>query len=47
MSAAQQGLSAGTDASPFNWEMGQIYQAGRQGTVNFVQDGQSVPNPFN
>ena len=33
-------------ASPFNWEMGQIYQAGRQGSVNFVQGGQAVPNPF-
>jgi RHS repeat-associated protein len=44
MSAAQQGLTPG--ATPFNWEMGQIYQAGRQGTVTFMQGGQIVPNPF-
>jgi len=44
MSAAQQGLTPG--ATPFNWEMGQIYQAGRQGSVTFMQGGQVVPNPF-
>jgi hypothetical protein len=44
MSAAQKGMTP--SASPFNWEMGQIYQAGRQGSVNFMQGGQVVPNPF-
>jgi hypothetical protein len=44
MGAAQRGLSA--DPTPFNWEMGQIYQAGRQGSVQFTQGGQIVRNPF-
>jgi RHS repeat-associated protein len=46
MSAAQQGIAAGPSASPFNWEMGQIYQAGRQGSVTFMRSGKVVPNPF-
>lgn len=44
MSAAQQGL--GANPTPFNWEMGQIYAAGRQGSVQFIQGGQIIPNPF-
>jgi len=47
MNAAQQGVSRGAiEGNRFNWEMGQIYQAGRQGSVNFMQGGQVVPNPF-
>jgi hypothetical protein len=47
MNAAQQGVSRGVvDGNRFNWEMGQIYQAGRQGSVNFMKGGQVVPNPF-
>lgn len=47
MSAAQQGLGRGAvEGNRLNWEMGQIYQAGRQSTVNFIQGGQPVPNPF-
>jgi hypothetical protein len=44
MSAAQQGLA--NQATPFNWEMGQIYQAGRQAAVTFMKGGQVVANPF-
>jgi len=47
MNAAQQGLGRGAvQDNWFNWEMGQVYQAGRQGSVNFMQGGQVVPNPF-
>jgi RHS repeat-associated protein len=47
MGAAQQGLGSGAvQGNWFNWEMGQIYQAGRQGSVNFMQGGSVVPNPF-
>lgn len=47
MNAAQQGLAGpATEGNFFNWEMGQIYQAGRQGSVTFMQGGQIVPNPF-
>jgi len=44
MGAAQKGV--GPNGSPFNWEMAQIYQAGRQGSVTFVQGGKTLPNPF-
>jgi hypothetical protein len=46
MGAAQNGLSSAP--TPFNWEMGQFYQSGTQGTLNFVQDlgTTKVPNPF-
>jgi hypothetical protein len=44
MNAVQQGASA--NASPTNWELAQLYQAGLLGAVNFVNGGASVPNPF-
>jgi hypothetical protein len=44
MSAAQRGLTSG--ATPFNWEMGQIYQAGRHVNATFMRGGQVVVNPF-
>lgn len=44
MSAAQRGFTPG--ATPFNWEMGQLYQAGRQIDSTFVQGGAVIPNPF-
>jgi hypothetical protein len=34
------------EESMANWEMGQIYQAGQQGSVTFMQGGQAVRNPF-
>jgi RHS repeat-associated protein len=47
MNAAQQGLARGAvEGNRFNWEMGQIYQAGRHNTVSFLQGGKVVPNPF-
>jgi hypothetical protein len=47
MNAAQQGLGRGAvQDNWFNWEMGQVYQAGRQGTATFMQGGTVVPNPF-
>jgi RHS repeat-associated protein len=44
MSAAQKGLASG--ASPTNWELGQLYQAGRLSSVEFVEGGRAVANPF-
>jgi hypothetical protein len=45
MSAAQQGLGPG--ASPFNWEMSQLFRAGRLGEVNFVNGlAEAIANPF-
>ena len=46
MNAAQQGVAPG--ASPFNWEMGQLYQAGRHLDATFVGDlgKTAIPNPF-
>jgi RHS repeat-associated protein len=44
MGAAQRGLTEG--ATPFNWEMGQLYQSGRLGGVTFMSGGQVVANPF-
>jgi hypothetical protein len=46
MGAAQRGIGLGENASPFDWEMGQIYSSGRAGSVQFPQGGQIVPNPF-
>lgn len=49
MGAAQQGLGRGAvPENLFNWEMGQIYQAGRHNTVHFVRGGgkEAVANPF-
>jgi hypothetical protein len=45
LKAAQQGLMRG--ASPTNWEMAQLYQAGRVATVRFVNRlGEVLANPF-
>jgi hypothetical protein len=44
MSAAQSGFSP--LATPFNWEMGQLYQAGLRPKISFMQDLQPVSNPF-
>ena len=46
MSAVQQGIKPG--ASPTNWELAQLYQAGRLKDVTFVTDrgAQVVENPF-
>jgi len=44
MGAAQKGLASG--ASPTNWELGQLYQAGRLSSVEFVEGGRVVANPF-
>lgn len=45
MSAVQQGLTPA--ASPLNWELAQLYQAGRLAAVNFVNGaGQALANPF-
>jgi hypothetical protein len=44
MGAAQRGATPG--ASNLNWELAQIYQAGRLSDVTFVRAGQIVANPF-
>jgi hypothetical protein len=45
MSTAQQGIIRG--ATPTNWEVAQLYQAGRLGEVNFVNRlGEAIANPF-
>jgi hypothetical protein len=44
MNAVQQGAS--TNASPTNWELAQLYQAGMLDKVTFVSNGVAVPNPF-
>ncbi len=44
MSAAQRGASG--SGTPFDWEMQQLYTADRLSSVNFVQGGSSVDNPF-
>lgn|GEM_PF-4935575 len=47
MSAAQQGIGGGAvEGNYFNWEMGQIYQAGQEGNVSFMQGREMLPNPF-
>ena len=44
MSAAQQGL--GRNASPTNWEIGQLVQSGRINSVQLIEGGRAVANPF-
>jgi hypothetical protein len=45
MNAVQQGI--GPRASPLNWELAQLYQAGRMHAVKFLDDaGKLVSNPF-
>jgi RHS repeat-associated protein len=45
LSAAQQGIRSG--ATNTNWELGQLYQAGRLGDVTFVnRSAQVLGNPF-
>jgi hypothetical protein len=44
MSAAQRG-AAGI-GSYTDWEMTQLYQAGRLADTSFVRSGEAVPNPF-
>jgi len=44
MNAAQQG--AASQSGNFNWEMSQLYQAGRHVEATFIRDGALVPNPF-
>jgi len=45
LSAAQQGIRPG--ASPTNWELAQLYQAGRLRDVTFVNRlGEVLANPF-
>jgi hypothetical protein len=44
MSLVQSGVTPA--ATPFQWEMGQLYQSGRLGEVNFVRGGQIIQNPF-
>lgn len=44
MSAAQKGM--GPAAQPTNWEMAQLYQAGRLKDATFMEGGKVVPNPF-
>jgi hypothetical protein len=44
MSVVQRGASGA--GAPFDWEMAQLYQAGRLSGVTFVQGGKVVANPF-
>jgi hypothetical protein len=44
MSAVQNGLTPA--ATPTNWELAQLYQAGLLSNVNFVDGGKAVANPF-
>lgn len=44
MNAAQRG-TAGTGGYT-DWELAQLYQAGRLGDTTFVSGGSVVPNPF-
>jgi hypothetical protein len=45
LSAAQQGIRPG--ATPTNWELAQLYQAGRLSSVTFVnRAGEILANPF-
>ena len=45
LTAAQRG-AAGLGGGYTNYEIAQLYQAGRLATVNLVRGGVSVPNPF-
>ena len=42
--AVQQGIKPG--ATPTNWELAQLYQAGRLKDVTFLERGAPIPNPF-
>lgn len=42
--AVQQGIKPG--ATPTNWELAQLYQAGRLKDVTFLEQGAPIPNPF-
>lgn len=44
MRAAQLGATPG--AANFNWEMAQLFQAGRLPTVQFMLGGTPIANPF-
>jgi hypothetical protein len=44
MNAVQNGTTS--MSTPTNWELAQLYQAGRMGDVNFVIGGKSVSNPW-
>ena len=44
MSAVQNGVTP--LATPTNWELAQLFQAGRIGDVTFVSGGRVVPNPW-
>ena len=44
MGAAQRGLTPG--ATPFNWEMGQLFQSGRHLDATFIESGQILIVPF-
>jgi RHS repeat-associated protein len=44
MSAVQRGITHG--ATPFNWDMGQLFQAGRHVDATFIQGGRVLVNPF-
>jgi hypothetical protein len=45
MSAAQRGVTP-VPGGYTNWELGQLYQSGRLPTVNFMQGGKIIANPF-
>lgn len=45
MNAVQRGATPAPGGYT-NWELGQLYQAGRLGEVNFIQNGQFTENPF-
>jgi hypothetical protein len=44
MRAAQRGASGA--GMPFDWEMSQLYSAGRLGDVTFCEGGHVIENPF-
>lgn len=44
MNAVQRGIGSNPGAT--NWELSQLYQAGRMSDVTFVQAGQVITNPF-
>lgn len=44
MGAAQRG--AGGAGGYTDWEMAQLYQAGRLADTTFVRGGVTIPNPF-
>lgn len=46
MGAAQRGAANGTSGWATDWELSQLYQAGRLGDTTFVRGGSVVENPF-